>query len=74
MFGALFHQFNKLDNVTGAGTAVRAKTAIGIGGRVDLHTGCFVRMEGTKQPVVFISLQVVMLQYLVNGQLGFDVF
>ena len=56
------------------GIAVRRKTTVGIGGRIDLQTWCLIIVEGAKQSVISIRLQAIMLQDLADAKLLFDVF
>lgn len=56
MFVTVFFELYKLYLVTCAGFAVTIKATVSICSGIDLQRRRFVRVEGAKQPVVFIRL------------------
>jgi len=72
MLGTVFHQPDKLDHIPGAGLAVAAEAAVGIGLGIDLQARCFIRMEGALQPVVPIRPKPIMRQHGFYTQEGLN--
>lgn len=67
MLGAVFLQLDELDHIARPSTTITTEAAEGIRCRIDLQTGRFVRVERTAEPVVFVRLQAVISQHLLDG-------
>ncbi len=74
MFAQVFFMHHKVDHVQAfaVGFAAGGKAVAGLRFIVHLHTGGFIIMERAMQPLVLIGLQAVIIQYMGQGELLFD--
>src|SRR5579859_2345325 len=72
MLAAFLHQADELDHIACACLAVGRKATKGICVRIDLKARCLVVMKRATQHLVWVHLQPVVVEYLRDGELGFD--